>query len=183
MIKKKLTKIKDLYILQNVSHKDSRGLFRELWNKKTIDDLQLNCSFNQDNISISKKNVIRGLHFQHKPHEQLKYIQVIQGSILDIAVDIRIQSLTFGKHIALEISDKNNLGLWIPKGFAHGFLALEDNTIVTYKCAGKYSKKHEQTIKWNDPDLNINWGINNPITSTKDNQGISLRDYINNIQL
>tara|TARA_B100000902_G_C26907908_1_gene715380 strand:+ start:168 stop:716 length:549 start_codon:yes stop_codon:yes gene_type:complete len=182
MIKKKSTKIEGLYIVQNLSHEDNRGSFRELWNKHILDDIQLDCSFNQDNISISKKEVIRGLHFQNNPHEQLKYVQVIQGSILDIAVDIRKQSLTFGQHIALEISDKNNMGLWIPKGFAHGFLALKDNTIVTYKCAGKYSKKHEQTIKWNDPDLNIKWGINNPIISTKDDQGISFKDYIN-IQL
>ena len=177
MIKKISTKIAGLYILKNISYEDNRGLFKELWNKRIMNDLQLKCSFDQDNISISKKHVIRGLHFQNKPHEQLKYIRVIQGRILDVAVDIRKKSTTFGQYLALEISNQNNTGLWIPKGFAHGFLALEDNTIVTYKCAGLYNREHEQTIKWNDPELNINWGINNPKISTKDSQGISFATY------
>ena len=185
MIKKISTKIEGLYILKKISHKDNRGLFKELWNKHIMNDLQLKCSFDQDNISISKKHVVRGLHFQNKPYEQLKYIQVIQGSILDVAVDIRKRSKTFGQHVALEISNKNNTGLWIPKGFAHGFLALEHNTIVVYKCAGKYHKNYEKTISWNDPELNINWGINNPIISIKDSQGISFETYRKdkNIQL
>ena len=157
-----------LHVLKNISHKDNRGIFRELWNKNNIQNLQLNHSFDQDNVSISSKNVIRGLHYQTKPHEQLKYIQVLQGKILDVVVDLRRKSKTFGKYFSLEISDKNNIGLWIPKGFAHGFLALEDNTIAVYKCAGIYKKNYEKTIKWNDPQLNINWGIKSPKISIKE---------------
>ena len=177
MIKKISTNIDGLYVLQNISHSDNRGIFRELWNKNNMHNLELNNSFDQDNMSISSKNVIRGLHYQTKPHEQLKYIQVLHGKILDVAVDLRKESNTFGEYFSIEISDKNSMGLWIPKGFAHGFLALEEKTIVVYKCSGKYKKNYEKTIKWNDPQLNIKWGINSPKVSIKDSKGISFESF------
>jgi dTDP-4-dehydrorhamnose 3,5-epimerase len=176
-MKKKGTFIKGLFIIENTSFLDKRGEFMELWNQHEFELEKLQTNPTQDNISISKKNVIRGLHFQNKPHEQIKYVRVIQGSILDVAVDIRKTSDTFGQHLAIELSKSNNYGLWIPAGFAHGFLSLEENTIVVYKCYGKYQPKHEHTICWDDKTININWNVKNPIISKKDEQGISLDIY------
>ena len=177
------TEINGLYVIQNKSHKDNRGLFQEMWNQIKMKDQKLIADFSQDNISTSKQNVLRGLHFQNYPHDQLKFIQVIKGKILDVAVDIRRKSSTFGKYFSIELSSINQKGLWIPKGFAHGFAALEENTIVLYKCSGAYNPSEEYTIKWNDENLNINWGISNPIISKKDQMGMSLRDYIINKKL
>ena len=176
-MKKKQTNIEGLFIIENIKHLDQRGSFMESWNKKGFTKEDLNADFSQDNISISKKNVIRGLHFQKEPHEQIKYIKVIRGRILDIAVDIRKKSKTFGQYFSIELSDSNNLGLWIPCGFAHGFLSLENNTIVSYKCTGEYKPNYETTINWNDSDIGIEWGVKNPIISKKDTNGISIQEY------
>ncbi|MAQ69808.1 MAG: dTDP-4-dehydrorhamnose 3,5-epimerase [Flavobacteriales bacterium] len=176
-MKKIKTSIKGLFIIENKSFLDIRGEFMELWNQYEFEKEGLKKDPTQDNISISKKNVIRGLHFQNKPYGQIKYVRVIQGSILDVAVDIRKQSDTFGQHLAIELSKSNNYGLWIPNGFAHGFLSLEENTIVAYKCYGKYEPQHEHTIHWDDKKINIKWNVKNPIISEKDKKGISLETY------
>lgn len=147
---------------------DERGFFMEAYNKSVFEKLGIHATFVQDNLSKSGKNVLRGLHFQNPPHEQGKLVSVICGAVLDVAVDIRKNSPTYGKSYSAELSEKNKHLLWIPPGFAHGFLTLADNTIFSYKCTGLYNKESEDGILWSDPDLNINWGINNPILSEKD---------------
>jgi dTDP-4-dehydrorhamnose 3,5-epimerase len=128
----------------------------------------LDFNFIQDNQSLSHKGVLRGLHFQAPPFEQGKLVRVIQGSVLDIAVDIRTSYPTYGKYESVLLSGENKTQFWIPPGFAHGFITLENNTIFCYKCTSVYSKKSEGSILWNDPHLNINWKINEPIVSSKD---------------
>ena len=150
----------------------------ESWNKKKFEEIKLYANFTKSNISISKKNTIRGLHFQNKPHGQLKFVQVLYGKVLDVVVDIRKESKTFGETFTIELSDSNNYGLWIPPGCAHGFLSLFDKSIFSYKCTGEYRPNNEHTIIWNDKDLNINWGVKKPIISKKDKKGISFKKYI-----
>ena len=176
-MKKTSTHIDGLYVIKNTCFKDVRGQFMELWNNDNFQKENLKSEFSQDNISISKKHVLRGLHFQNEPYGQTKYVSVIKGKVLDVAVDIRKDSKTFGEHLAIELSNKNKYSLWIPAGFAHGFLALEEENIFIYKCSGNYSPQQEHTIKWNDAELKIQWGIDNPIVSEKDNKGISFEEY------
>ena len=147
---------------------DNRGYFFESFNKDKFDAEVPNISFVQDNQSMSHKGVLRGLHFQRPPFEQGKLVRVIQGSVLDVAVDIRSNSITYGQHVAIELNGSNNTMFYIPPGFAHGFLTLEDNTIFAYKCTQYYHKDSEGCILWNSPSLGINWGINSPILSEKD---------------
>ena len=128
-------------------------------------------------ISVSKKNVLRGFHFQKPPMAQAKLIQVIKGSVLDVTIDIRINSPTYGKHYKVELSEKNRFQLWIPEGFAHGFLALEDDTVFSYKCTAPYSKLDEMDLKWNDSSLNIDWGIRSPLISEKDQFAASFENF------
>ena len=157
-----------LVIIQPEKHIDIRGSFSEIFNYYAFEINNLKASFVQDNISISNKNILRGLHFQYPPKEQGKLITVIRGMVRDVVIDIRRNSSCFGKHYSIELSDKNNTQLWIPPGFAHGFVSLEENTIVLYKCDNYYNKESEGGIIWNDPDLNTNWGIKSPILSEKD---------------
>jgi dTDP-4-dehydrorhamnose 3,5-epimerase len=146
---------------------DDRGMFFESYNEEVFERLGLPVNFVQDNQSFSKKGVVRGLHFQNAPFAQGKLVRVISGRVLDVAVDIRPDSPTFGQHEIFELrSDTNNIA-YIPEGFAHGFVALED-TIFSYKCTNVYNKSAESGILWNDPDLNIDWGISDPIVSEKD---------------
>jgi dTDP-4-dehydrorhamnose 3,5-epimerase len=157
---------------------DSRGYFLEAYNKKAFDDLGINETFVQDNLSKSGKNVLRGLHFQNPPYAQGKLVSVICGAVLDVAVDIRKSSATYGKYYAAQLSEKNKHILWIPPGFAHGFLTLEDNTIFSYKCTGLYNKSAEDSILWNDTDLNINWGVTNPKLSEKDLNAQTFKSFL-----
>ena len=148
---------------------DERGYFTEFYNdKKFQHNVKRLFSFKHDNISCSKKYVLRGLHLQSPPLDQGKLIQVLKGKVLDVVVDVRKKSKTFGKHLKIELSSKNHKKLWIPPGFAHGFLSLEEDTILSYKCTNYYSKNHEMDLLWNDENLNIDWGIKNPIVSKKD---------------
>jgi len=175
------TELDGVLILKNISYADKRGIFRELWSKDKFNEFSLNLNFTQDNFSISKKNVVRGLHMQIKPYEQIKYVQVLKGSIIDVAVDLRKESKTFGQHIKIELNESNNFGLLIPAGFAHGFVSLADETILFYKCSSKYDKKSEITIKWDDPSLAIDWNVENPVISLKDSNGISLHQFKNKL--
>lgn len=161
------TYIQDLILLTPNVYEDERGYFMESFNQKNIDKL-IKDRFVQDNESLSKKGVLRGLHFQRPPFEQSKLIRVIKGSILDVAVDLRKNSKTYGKHFKHVLSDKNKKQLYIPKGFAHGFLSLEEETILNYKCSEFYNAASEDSILWNDTDLNIDWGIISPILAEKD---------------
>ena len=181
-MKKIKTKINGVFIIKNHLFNDKRGEFMETWNSEVFKKNNLKINFSQDNISISKKNTLRGLHFQNQPYSQTKYVRVIKGKVLDVVVDIRKESKTFGEHIAIELSNNRN-GLWIPPGMAHGFLSLEENTIFTYKCSGQYQPKHEHTIKWDDQDINIQWDIKQPIVSEKDQNGISLKSYLESNQI
>ncbi|MBL6667034.1 MAG: dTDP-4-dehydrorhamnose 3,5-epimerase [Crocinitomicaceae bacterium] len=157
---------------------DDRGTFFESYNAARFDNLfDEKLHFTQDNISISKKNVLRGLHFQKPPMAQGKLVQVIKGSVLDVAVDIRSDSPTYGQHYKVELNDQNRLQLWIPEGFAHGFVALEDNTVFCYKCTSGYSKSDEMDLLWNDPLLNIDWGVTSPLLSDKDELAASFMNF------
>jgi dTDP-4-dehydrorhamnose 3,5-epimerase len=153
------TEIKDLFIIEPKVWKDDRGYFFESYNKQSFDDEGINVNFVQDNQSLSQKGTLRGLHAQANPYAQGKLVRVIQGKVLDIAVDIRKGSKTYGQCEAVELSGDNNRMLWIPPGFLHGFVTLEDNTIFAYKVSGLYNKSSEFGVIWNDPDLNIDWGI------------------------
>ncbi|MDN3644270.1 dTDP-4-dehydrorhamnose 3,5-epimerase [Lutimonas halocynthiae] len=161
------TNIEDIILLTPRVYEDDRGYFMESYNQKKVEIL-IKDKFVQDNESESHKNVLRGLHFQLPPHAQSKLIRVIKGSILDIAVDLRKDSSTYGKHFKHILSGENKKQLYIPIGFAHGFLSLEDNTILNYKCSDYYNANAEASILWNDPDLAIDWGVENPILAEKD---------------
>ncbi len=161
------TNIEDIILLTPRVYKDERGYFMESYNQKKV-ELLIKDHFVQDNESVSHKNVLRGLHFQLPPQAQSKLMRVVKGSILDIAVDLRKESSTFGKHFKHVLSGENKKQLYIPVGFAHGFLSLEDNTILNYKCSNYYEASAEASIRWNDPDLNIDWGIDAPILTEKD---------------
>lgn len=162
------TPIEGLLILEPRVFKDGRGLFFESFNEELFTQAAGPVNFIQDNQSVSKKGVLRGLHFQNSPHAQGKLVRVAQGSVIDVAVDIRKDSPTYGQHVAVELSAENNKQFWVPAGFAHGFVALEDNTIFCYKCTDYYAPECEGSLLWNDEDLNINWGIEEPLVSEKD---------------
>ena len=161
------TSINDLLIITPNIFKDDRGYFFESYNIEKLSKL-IKTDFVQDNESLSQKNVLRGLHFQNPPFAQAKLIRVVKGSILDVAVDLRKKSATFGRHFKHILSGENKQQLYIPEGFAHGFLCLEDNTILNYKCSNYYNPESENSIIWNDKELNIDWGILNPILAEKD---------------
>lgn len=162
------TEIPGLLIIKPDVFTDERGYFFESYNKTKLANAGIDVEFVQDNESRSMKGVLRGLHFQNAPHAQGKLVRVIKGAVLDVAVDIRKTSPTFGKWSSICLTGDNKLMYWIPEGFAHGFLTLEDNTIFTYKCSGVYHKPAEAAIRWNDPELDIQWNIENPILSDKD---------------
>lgn len=162
------TSLRDLLVIEPKVFEDDRGYFFESWNKAVFEEKGLYLNFIQDNQSLSSKGVLRGLHFQNPPYAQGKLVRVIQGSVMDVAVDIRKASLTYGEYFSIILSGKNKKSVWIPPGFAHGFVTLEDDTVFTYKCTDVYNKESEGSILWNDKDLNIDWGMENPIVSDKD---------------
>lgn len=171
------TKIKDLLIIKPKVFADARGYFFESYNEAVFKQNGINANFIQDNQSLSNAGVLRGLHFQSPPFAQGKLVRVITGAVLDVAVDIRKGSSTYGEHIAIELTEENKTMFYIPPGFAHGFLTLRDNTIFSYKCTKLYHKESEGTVLWNDTDLNINWNITNPILSEKDLVGTPFKDF------
>ena len=166
----KKTKFKGLKIVRNKIYKDSRGYFKEDFKSAFFKGAKFIFSC----TSKSKKNVLRGLHMQTK-NKQGKFVSVLKGSILDVVVDLRKNSKTFGKHYKIRLSDKNGKSIFIPAGFAHGFLSLSSATLVMYKTTKEYSPKHESGIIWNDPDINFKWPIDNPVISDKDNKLPRLR--------
>ena len=169
--------LKGLYIIEPRVFEDQRGYFFESFNLSIFQDAGLDLKFVQDNQSKSKKNVLRGLHFQHPPSAQGKLIQVIKGSVLDVAVDIRKNSPTYGQHLSMELSEKNKKMLYISEGFAHGFLTLEDDTIFSYKCTDFYAPDKEDAILWNDPDLGIDWGNEDVILTEKDKNAQNFKHF------
>tara|TARA_B110000438_G_scaffold172012_1_gene164411 strand:- start:474 stop:1022 length:549 start_codon:yes stop_codon:yes gene_type:complete len=169
--------IEGLVIIEPKVFLDDRGYFFESWNSQCFKDLGINEVFVQDNQSLSSKGVLRGLHFQNPPFAQSKLVRVIKGSVLDVAVDIRLNSPTYGHHFSVILSEQNFKSLFIPKGFAHGFITLEDNTIFSYKCSDAYNKSSEGSLAWDDNMLNIDWKISNPIISTKDSNSQMFKDF------
>jgi dTDP-4-dehydrorhamnose 3,5-epimerase len=155
--------------------RDERGVFFESYTEKLFKENGINAVFVQDNQSFSVKNVLRGLHFQKPPFAQGKLVRVIKGKVLDVAVDIRKDSPTYGQHEAVILDAEKCNMLYVPQGFAHGFLALEES-IFAYKCTNYYHKESESGIIWDDPDIKINWGIKNPLISGKDLELGRLRD-------
>jgi dTDP-4-dehydrorhamnose 3,5-epimerase len=155
---------------------DERGFFLETFHEERYSKILGEIRFVQDNFSSSAKGVLRGLHFQRPPFSQGKLVQVVQGSAIDVAVDIRKNSATYGKFVKVLLDSKKRNQFWIPEGFAHGFLALEDNTIFLYKCTNYYNPNSEETILWNDRSLQIDWSADNPIISIKDKEGVLFQD-------
>ncbi|HMN25168.1 MAG TPA: dTDP-4-dehydrorhamnose 3,5-epimerase [Ignavibacteriaceae bacterium] len=162
------TELDGLLIIKPKVFNDDRGYFFESYNENTYRNAGIDYFFLQDNISKSIKGTVRGLHYQIGENAQGKLCKVIYGKVLDVAVDIRFGSPTFGKYFSSELSEENHTQLWIPPGFAHGFSVLSDEAIFSYKCTKLYSKPNERAIRYNDPDLNINWKVKNPIVSEKD---------------
>ncbi len=162
------TNIDGVLIIQPDVFKDDRGYFFESYSLKKFKDSKLDLTFVQDNISKSKKRTIRGLHYQIGKSAQGKLCQVISGAVLDVAVDIRFGSSTFGKYISEILSEDNHTQIWIPPGFAHGFAVLSNEAIFHYKCTNYYNKADERAILYNDPEININWQIEAPVISEKD---------------
>lgn len=164
------TPIKDLLIIEPKVWKDDRGYFFESYSEKVFRDAGINDIFVQDNQSFSQKGTLRGLHAQAPPFAQGKLVRVIQGSVLDVAVDFRKGSPTFGQHYSIKLTGENFKMFWVPPGFLHGFLTLEDDTIFSYKVSNVYDKNSEIGVLWNDPDLNINWGVqeSETVMSAKD---------------
>jgi dTDP-4-dehydrorhamnose 3,5-epimerase len=172
------TEIEGLIIITPDLFKDERGIFMETFNRDVFEKNGLPTCFAQDNRSVSKKHVLRGLHFQKPPYAQGKLVSVTRGAALDVAVDLRKSSPTYGKWKSVLLNNDNKLIFWVPEGFAHGFVALEDDTVFQYKCTNVYHKESEKSILWNDPDLNIDWGIAKPILSEKDAIAPLFKDFI-----
>ncbi|MDR6783958.1 dTDP-4-dehydrorhamnose 3,5-epimerase [Pedobacter africanus] len=151
------TPIAGLLVIEPKVWKDNRGYFYESYNARILAEAGITGNFVQDNQSFSQKGALRGMHAQNMPFEQGKLVRVLKGAVLDVAVDIRKASATYGQHFSIELSGENHKQLWVPPGFLHGFLTLEDETIFTYKVTNYYDKASEIGVMWNDPDLNINW--------------------------
>ena len=171
------TKIKDLLILEPDVFGDDRGYFFESFNNDLFNTLAgKEVNFVQDNQSMSGANIVSGLHFQNPPFAQGKLVRVIKGEVVDVAVDIRMDSPTYGEHVSVRLSEENKLMFWIPPGFAHGFSSLKEGTIFSYKCTNYYNKESEGSLAWDDTDLGINWEVENPIISEKDKNSVAFNE-------
>ena len=175
-MKKIPTSLEGVWVLEPRVFGDDRGFFLESYNENVFADLGIADRFVQDNHSFSTRNVLRGLHYQIQ-HAQGKLVRVIDGEILDVAVDLRRSSHAFGKWEAVRLSGSNKRMLWIPAGFAHGFRVISETAHVLYKATDYYAPEYERTLAWNDPDLDIQWGLDaEPVVSAKDQRGVGLRD-------
>jgi len=171
------TEIKDCFVIKPFIFSDNRGYFFESFNEQKFNQLtKLDIHFVQDNQAKSDRGILRGLHFQKGEHAQAKLVRVLQGKVIDVAVDLRKDSPTYMQHVAIELSAENNLQLFVPRGFAHGYSVLEDNTIFCYKCDNYYNKEAESGVFYADPKLNINWQLNEDeiILSEKDKHLMNL---------
>jgi dTDP-4-dehydrorhamnose 3,5-epimerase len=154
---------------------DARGFFLETWNRSRYREAGLDADFVQDNVSFSRGGILRGLHFQN-PNPQGKLLQVLQGEVFDVAVDLRRSSPTFGKWHGLVLSDENKRQFYVPPGLAHGFAVLSETALFQYKCTGLYSPKDELALRWDDPDIGIQWPLKEPLLSERDAKALRLRD-------
>lgn len=167
--------ISGLVIIEPSVFGDARGFFMETWNEQRYHDAGLKWKFVQDNLSFSQRGILRGLHFQN-PRGQGKLVQVLQGEVFDVAVDLRKSSPTFGRWHGLSLSAENKLQFYIPPGFAHGFAVLSETAMFAYKCTDFYSRENELSLLWNDPDIGIAWPLAHPQLSEKDQRGTRLND-------
>ena len=176
--------IEGLLVIEPKVFEDSRGYFFESFNQSLFAQHGINCAFVQDNQSKSSYGVVRGLHYQLNPHAQAKLVRVLDGKILDVAVDIRKGSPTYGQHFTVELSSDNKKQLWLPPGFAHGFSVLSETAVVLYKCDQFYNKPAEGGIRFDDPELNIDWKVphDKAVISEKDQQLPFFKDLITNFQ-
>lgn len=174
------TEIKGVFIIEPKVFGDNRGYFFESFSQREFESVIGPVTFVQDNQSKSSYGVVRGLHFQKPPHAQAKLVRVVKGKVLDVAVDLRKDSPTFGKYMAVELSDENHRQVFIPKGFAHGFSVLSEEAVFQYKCDEYYAPESEEAIAWDDQDLNIDWKVpaEDVVLSAKDRNHPSLKDYI-----
>jgi dTDP-4-dehydrorhamnose 3,5-epimerase len=170
------TELDPVLLIKPTPHRDERGEFVEVFREHIFKEAGINVSFVQDNISRSKKNALRGLHYQLPPASQVKLVMVTSGSILDVVVDMRRNSPTFKQHYTTVLSDENRHMLYVPSGFAHGFSVLSDEATVYYKCNDYYSKELERGVRWDDPELDIDWNISDPVVSDKDSKLPLLKD-------
>lgn len=172
------TAIPEIKIIVPKVFGDRRGYFFESWNQEKYSEIGISCHWVQDNESKSRFGVLRGLHYQLAPYTQAKLLRVISGTVLDVAVDIRKGSPSFGKHVAIELSAENKFQLFIPRGFAHGFAVLSDEALFSYKCDNPYMPSHERGIAFNDPALGIDWKVDpdNCILSDRDTRNPLLKD-------
>lgn len=172
------TEIPEVKIIEPKVFGDSRGYFFESWSDKRYKEAGIDCNWIQDNESRSRYGVLRGLHYQAAPYTQAKLVRVIEGSVLDVAVDIRKGSPTFGKHVAVELTEENKRQLFVPRGFAHGFVVLSENVIFAYKCDNLYAPPHERGLAFNDPALGIDWKVDLKefLLSEKDTKNPLLKD-------
>ena len=172
------TEIEDVVIIEPRLFRDERGYFFESWSERDFNEKVRKVRFVQDNESRSSYGVLRGLHFQKPPYAQSKLVRVLSGAVLDVAVDIRRSSPTFGKHVAVELSGENHRQLFIPRGFAHGFAVLTDDVVFQYKCDSFYAPQSEGALAWDDPDLGIDWRIpaGRVVLSEKDRHHCRLKD-------
>lgn len=170
--------ISDVVLIEPKVFEDDRGFFFEAWNSRTFESVnELDVDFVQDNHSGSSRHVLRGLHYQVPPVPQGKLVRVVKGSIFDVAVDVRESSATFGRWVGVELTEENRKQLWIPPGFAHGFVALSDWAEILYKASRYYSAEHDRSIRWDDPDIGIEWPVDGePTLSDKDRAAPLLRD-------
>jgi dTDP-4-dehydrorhamnose 3,5-epimerase len=171
------TKLKGVVVIKPRVFEDARGYFFESYSEQVFAKAGMSLNFVQDNQSLSQKGVLRGLHFQNPPFAQGKLVRVITGAVYDVAVDIRKDSTTYGQWFGQELNAENKWMMYIPEGFAHGFVTLEDNTIFSYKCTNIYNKASEDCLLWNDEDLRIDWPFNNPLLSEKDLEGKKFKGF------
>jgi dTDP-4-dehydrorhamnose 3,5-epimerase len=171
------TKLKGVVVFKPKVFEDARGYFLESYNRQVFHAAGVDAEFVQDNQSLSQKGVLRGLHFQNPPHAQGKLVRVITGAVFDVAVDIRKDSATYGEWYGVDLTEENKWMMYIPPGFAHGFLTLRDNTIFSYKCTNFYNKASEDCLLWNDPEIGISWNTDIPLLSDKDLQGKLIKDF------
>lgn len=165
----------DVLVIEPEVHADDRGFFLETWHRERYSDAGVSRTFVQDNHSRSRRDVLRGLHFQH-PRPQGKLVQVPRGEVFDVVVDVRIASPTFGQWAGCHLSEDNHCQLWVPEGFAHGFVALSDPADFHYKCTDVYVPESERTLRWNDPTVDVDWPVQAPVVSEKDSAGSSLEE-------
>lgn len=175
MVDVRETALPGVLILAPQVFRDDRGIFFEAWHGERYASIGINESFVQDNVSRSGRGVLRGLHFQH-PGGQGKLIQVLEGEVFDVAVDVRAGSPTFGQWAGATLSSENRRQIWIPGGFAHGFCVTSEQAIFAYKCTAYYDPECEHTLRWNDPDVGIDWPVAKPELSAKDRDGVLLKD-------